>query len=60
MLDRTEGGVLMSSQHHRHSLVLLSMDNTTVSVSSQSEARSDQSEGLQICITGGQILLCGQ
>ena len=28
----------MSSQHHRHSLVLLSMDNSTVSVSSQSQA----------------------
>ena len=36
----------MSSQHHRHNLVLLSMDNSTVSGSSQSEAKvkpSDQS-----------------
>ena len=37
VLDKTEGGVLMSSQHHRHSLVLLSLDNSTVSRISQSE-----------------------
>lgn len=30
VLDKTDGGLLMSSQHHRHSLVLLSMDNSTV------------------------------
>lgn len=30
VLDKTDGGVLMSSQHHRHNLVLLSMDNSTV------------------------------